>query len=47
MAKPKAKNHTNIIDSVTLGSIEGNSAFVKRFVTDYPISEGRWYIRQS
>ena len=34
----KAKNHTDNIDSVTLGSIETNSAFVKRFVTDYPIS---------
>ena len=34
-----AKNHTNDIDSSTLGSIEANSAFVKRFVTDYPISE--------
>ena len=38
----KAKNHTDNIDSVTLGSIEANSAFVKRFVTDYPISEVRW-----
>ena len=37
----KAKNHTDNIDSVTLGSIEANSAFVKRFVTDYPISEVR------
>ena len=38
---PKAKIHTNIIDSVTLGNIKANSAFVKRFVTDYPkISEG-------
>ena len=36
----KAKNHTDI-DSVTLGSIEANSAFGKWFVTDYPISEGR------
>ena len=34
----KAKNHTDNIDSVTLGNIETNSAFVKRFVTDYPIS---------
>ena len=38
---PKAKNHTDISDSVTLGNIEANSAFVKRFVTDYPISDGR------
>ena len=38
----KVKNQTNIIDSVTLGNIEANSA-----VTDYPISEGRWYVRQS
>ena len=36
----KAKNHTDIIDSVTLGNIETNFAFVKR-VTDYPNSEGR------
>ena len=43
----KAKNHTNNIDSVTLGSIEVNSAFMKRFVTDYPIFEVRWYVRQS
>ena len=42
-----AKNHTDNIDSVTLSSIEANSAFVKRFVTDYPISEVRWYVRQS
>ena len=28
----KAKNHTDNIDSVTLGNIETNSAFVKRFV---------------
>ena len=35
----KAKNHTDNIDSVTLGNIETNySAFVKRFSTDYPIS---------
>ena len=36
----KAKNHTNNIDSATLSSIEAtfNSAFVKLFVTDYPIS---------
>ena len=34
----KAKNHTNNIDSVTLGNIKTNSAFVKRFSTDYPIS---------
>ena len=32
----KAKNHTDNIDSVTLGNIETNSAFVKRFSTDYP-----------
>ena len=31
----KAKNHTDNIDSVTLGNIETNSAFVKRFSTDY------------
>ena len=37
----KAKNHTNNIDSVTLSNIKANSAFVKRCVTDYPISEGR------
>ena len=43
----KAKNHTDIINSMTLGNIEDNSAFVKRFVTDYPISEGMWSIRQS
>ena len=34
----KAKNHTNIIDSVTLVNIEANVTFVKRFVPDYPIS---------
>ena len=43
----KAKNHTDNIDSVTLGNIETNSAFVKRFVPDYPISSVRWYVRQS
>ena len=47
----KAKNHTDNIDSVTLGSIEANSTFVKlkQFVTDYPISEVWWYmyVRQS
>ena len=37
----KAKNHTNNIDFATLCNIETNSAFVKRFVTDYPISEVR------
>ena len=34
----KAKNHTDNFESVTLCNIETNSAFVKRFVTDYPIS---------
>ena len=34
----KAKNHTDNIDSVTFSNIETNSAFVKRFSTDYPIS---------
>ena len=43
----KAKNHTDNIDSVTLGNIKTNSAFVKRFSTDYPISLVRWYVRQS
>ena len=43
----KAKNHTDIIDSVTLSNIKTNSAFVKRFSTDYPISLVRWYVRQS
>ena len=43
----KTKNLTDNIDSATLDSIEANSAFVKRFVTDYPISEGRWYLSQS
>ena len=38
----KAKNHTDNIDSVTLGNIETNSTFVKRFSTDYPISLVRW-----
>ena len=37
----KAKNHTDYIDSVTLCSIEANSAFMKQFVTDYPISKVR------
>ena len=37
---PKAKNNTDIIDSVTQGNIETNSAFLKWFVTDYPIFEG-------
>ena len=37
----KAKNHTVIIDSVTLGNIKANSAFMIWFVTDYSISEGR------
>ena len=36
-AMAKAKNHTDNIDSVTLGNIETNSAFVKRFSTNYPI----------
>ena len=31
----KAKSHTDTIDSVTLSNIKANSAFVKRFVTDY------------
>ena len=43
----KAKYHTDNIDSVTLGNIKTNSAFVKQFSTDYPISLVRWYIRQS
>ena len=34
----KAKTHTDNIDSVTLGNIKTNSAFMKWFVTDYPIS---------
>ena len=34
----KAKNHTDNIDSVTLGNIESNSALVKRFMTDCDIS---------
>ena len=42
-----AKNHTDNIDSVTLGNIETNSAFVKWFSTDYPISLIWWYVRQS
>ena len=33
----KAKNHTDNIDSVTLGNIETNSAFVKRFISDCDI----------
>ena len=32
----KAKNHTDNIDSVTHSNIEANSAFVNRFITDYP-----------
>ena len=32
----KAKNCTDTIDSVTLGNIEANSAFVNLFVTDFP-----------
>ena len=36
----KAKKHTDIIDSVTLGNIKENSAFVKWCFADYPISEG-------
>ena len=44
----KAKNHTDIIDSVTLGNIEDNSAFVIWLFADYPISEGNVIrIRQS
>ena len=35
----KAQNHTDIINSMTLCNIKDNSAFVKRFFTDYPISE--------
>ena len=34
----KAKIQTDNIDSVTLGNIETNSAFVKWFSTDYPFS---------
>ena len=30
----KAKNHTDNIDSVTLGNIENNSALVKQFMRD-------------
>ena len=33
----KANIHTNNIDSVTLGNIETNSAFVKRFISDCDI----------
>ena len=33
----KAKNHTDNIDSVTLGNIETNSAFVKWFISDCDI----------
>ena len=36
----KAKNHTDNIDSVTLGNIETYSAFVKWFSTDYHIALG-------
>ena len=43
----KAINHTNNIDSVTLGNIETNSAFVKRLISDCDISVVEWYIRQS
>ena len=34
----KAKYHTDNIDSVTLGNIENNSAFLKRFMSDCDIS---------
>ena len=43
----KAKNHTDNIDSVTLGNIETNSAFVKRFSTHYPISFNSTVIRET
>ena len=33
----KAKNHTDNIDSVTLGNIKTNSAFLKRFMSDCDI----------
>ena len=33
----KAKNHTDNIDSVTLGNIETNSAIEKRFIRDCDI----------
>ena len=42
----KAKNHTDNIDSVTLGNIETNSAFVKRFST-HPISFNSTVIRKT
>ena len=40
----KAKKHTDNIYTVTLGN---NSAFVKWFSIDYPISLVRIYVRQS
>ena len=43
----KANNHTDTIDSETLCNIKENSAFVKRFFADNPISKGtcKWYVR--
>ena len=43
----KAKNHTDNIDSVTLGNIKTNSAFVKWFISDCDIYVVEWYVRQS
>ena len=43
----KTKNHTDNIDSVTLGNIKTNSAFVKRFISDCDIYVVEWYVRQS
>ena len=45
----KAKNHTDMIDSETLGNIKDNSALAKPFFARYPtyISDGMWYVRQS
>ena len=46
----KAKNHTDNIDSVTLGNIETNSALVKQFMSDCDcinIFVVESYVRQS
>ena len=43
----KAKNHTDNIDSVTLGNIETNSTLVKQFMSDCDIYVVESYVRQS
>ena len=43
----KAKNHTDNIDSATLGNIGTNSALVKQFMSDCDIFVVEWHVRQS